>query len=58
LIAIELKEDNVMVVLGHLLEFRCHDFARAAPANKEVVTSLYFIKKKNFQPGFHPFPLQ
>lgn len=36
LIAIELEEYDVVVLLRHLLEFWCHNFARAAPADKEI----------------------
>jgi hypothetical protein len=35
LVAIEFEEHNIKVILGHLLEFRCHHLARAAPANKK-----------------------
>jgi len=36
LVAIELKENNIEILLRHLLEFWCHHLARAAPVNKSV----------------------
>jgi hypothetical protein len=40
LVAIELEEHNIAVLLGQLLKFRCYDLARAAPTNESTGQSL------------------